>query len=261
MARLTTCMTDFGSRDPYVAAMKGVFFSRTSEAQWVDLTHEIPPQDIAAGSRFWEDSLSWFPAGTVHLGVVDPGVGSTRKICVAEGDGQILVCPDNGLLTGWWRTRSAPVAFQVGDLPFPIHPPSATFHGRDVFTPLAAALVMGTVRPRDLGRPMDPILLPEAVSERDGLVWHSGIRNVDHFGNVITGIHQGDWPHDVKTVRVGGHRLPVVRTYSDAEDGALVVLFGSSGFLEIACVNGSAASRLGLSRDQALELVLEPKRD
>lgn len=249
MPTLITLLTDFGTADGYVAEVKGVLLSLAPEATLVDASHDVPPQDVELGrlslARYWRR----FPAGTVHLVVVDPGVGTDRRAIAVGSHGRYLVGPDNGVLSPALLMPEA----EVVELPIPAGA-SATFHGRDVFAPAAARLAVG-VPLVELGEPCTDSIIrrtPEARRRADGRM-EGQVIAVDRFGNLITNLlttHAG-------TVAVAGYRLPLRRSYADAgEDGAgLVALVGSSGLIEIALRDGSAAGLLGLGR--GAEVVLE----
>ena len=240
MPPIITLLSDFGTADGYVAEMKGVIFTLAPDAQVVDLTHEIPPQDVELArltiARFWRR----FPVSTVHLAVVDPGVGTARACLAVASEGRFLVGPDNGILSPALLLADA----RVVTLAVP-HGASRTFHGRDVFAPAAAALALGT--PVDaLGEPCEaPVVrrTREPVRREDGAVIGEVIA-IDRFGNAITnllGARSG-------VVAVGGRPVPIRGTYADVAVGALVAISGSSGLLEIAAREGSAATALGLTR-------------
>ena len=235
-----TLLTDFGTADGYLGEMKGVLCTLAPSARLIDIAHDLPPHDVDAGrlalARYWRR----YPAGTVHLVVVDPGVGGDRAAIAVECDGRFLVGPDNGVLS---PALLHPAARCVQ---LPVPPAAApTFHGRDVFAPAAARLVGGTVLDA-VGVPFaDPVIrrTPEAVRRDDGLV--SGvIITIDRFGNAITNLitRRGG------TLHVAGRTLPLHRTYSDAAPGEAMGLVGSSGLVEIAVRDGSAAAQLGLRR-------------
>lgn len=244
-----TLLTDFGLEDPYVGMVKGAILARFRQATLVDLTHAIPPQDIAA-ARFWiARSYRWFPAGTLHLVVVDPGVGSARDPLAVEVDGHLFVGPDNGVFAdvlaqpGPQRAhRIEPERLGIGEL-------SATFHGRDLFGPAAAVLAAssdGDLERIGRRRELPPLQPPTRTGGIEGAV--SGcVVVVDHFGNLITDIAADQLSSD-KTCRVllGGQAFAVVHTYAEAVPGQGVALIGSLGTLEIAVRNGSAAELLGV---------------
>ena len=237
MRALITLYTDFGTADGYVAEMKGVLYELAPNADVVDLSHEVAPQDVEharlAVARYWRR----FPAGTVHVVVVDPSVGSARAALAVASDGRFLVGPDNGVLSPALLTNDA----RVIQLAVPAHA-APTFHGRDVFAPAAAALAIGT--PIDsLGAPFaTPIIrrTPNAVRGPDGSLLGEVIA-IDRFGNLVTNlVTTGD--HIVEFAR---RRLPLRLTYADVAPGTVVAMVGSSGLVEIAVRDGDAAHSLG----------------
>lgn len=239
-APIITLLTDFGTADGYVAEMTGVLLTLAPGAQIVDASHDIPPQDVELGrlalARYWRR----FPAGTVHLAVIDPGVGSSRAAIAVASDGRFLVGPDNGLLSpalvcGGARAVQLPVSETA----------SRTFHGRDVFAPAAAALATGTPL-ADLGAPFDtPVVrrTPPAHQRPDGRI-EGRVIAIDRFGNAITNLVARPGQLDV-----AGRRLRVLRTYAAAVDDEPFALAGSGGLLEIAVRDGSAAARFDIARD------------
>jgi S-adenosyl-L-methionine hydrolase (adenosine-forming) len=240
---LITLTTDFGTRDYYVAAMKAAIIRHCPDARLIDVTHEVPRHDILCGSITLERAVDGFLPGTVHLGVVDPGVGTDRRILVAELNRQIIVCPDNGLITWAWRRMGGGRAYELIWRP---QASSSTFHGRDIMAPAAAMIAAGTPI-ADLARPIaDPILLD--LSPADGSVRKASIIHIDQFGNATTNM-----AYDVfKTfgdpvVIVSGQTVGKLRrTYWDVMPGKAIALIGSSGLLEIAVRDGSAAEKFGL---------------
>jgi hypothetical protein len=240
MRPIVTLLTDFGTADGYVAELKGVLLSAAPEASLVDLTHDIPPHDVEAARLALARCWRRFPEGTIHLVVVDPGVGSARAALAVASDGRLLVGPDNGVLS---PALLRPGAFVV-ELPVPASA-SPTFHGRDVFAPAAAQLAVG-VSLESLGRAVSsPIVrrTPEPHRRGDGALVGQVIA-VDRFGNAVTnllGLRGG-------AVEIGGRRIPVSRTYADVPSGELTALCGSSGLIELAVRDGSAAREHGLVR-------------
>ena len=240
MRPIITLLTDFGTADGYVAELKGVLLTAVPEANIVDLSHEVPAQDVEcarlAVARFWRR----FPRGTVHIIVVDPGVGSARAALAVCSDGRYLVGPDNGVLSPALLAGSATAVA----LPVP-STASATFHGRDVFAPAAAQLALGA--PIDALGPQHPgptvRRTPEARRAPDGSVVGEVIA-VDRFGNAITNLvaPRGG------LIEVGDRTVAIARTYADASPGGIVALTGSSGFVEVALRDGHAARALGLAR-------------
>jgi S-adenosyl-L-methionine hydrolase (adenosine-forming) len=246
MRPIVTLLTDFGTIDGYVAEMKGVLYSAVRDITVVDITHDIPPHDVELArltlARVWRR----FPAGTIHIAVVDPGVGSARAALAAQSDGHFLVGPDNGVL-------SAALLLPGADVVSLRIPPgaAATFHGRDVFTPAAAAIAAGAAI-ESLGAPFsDPILrrTPEARRRADGAIVGQVIA-MDRFGNAITNLvaRKGGF------AEIDGKRLLIVRTYSDIEEGAAGALVGSSGLMEITVRGSSAERELGLERGSPVVL-------
>lgn len=240
MRPLITLLTDFGTADGYVAEIKGVLYSLLDDVRLVDLSHDIPAHDIELArltvARYWRK----FPPGTIHLVVVDPGVGSTRAALAASSNERFLVGPDNGVLS--------PALLQADAVAvvLPVAPSaSRTFHGRDVFAPAAAALAGGTPLASLGSAHHEPVIrrTPEAVRREDGAVIGE-VLAIDRFGNAITnlvGVRAG-------VVAAGGRPLPVRGAYSDVASGAPLALTGSSGLLEIAVRDGNAAATLGLAR-------------
>jgi hypothetical protein len=252
MAALITLTTDFGAKGPFVGVMKGAILSRLPGAQIVDLTHEIPAHwPIEAG--FWlARSFPYFPQGTVHVAVVDPGVGTSRDIIAGERDGHLFLGPDNGLLCPVLGGRPAR-CFRLGEdwrarqgWPAPSH----TFHGRDIFAPLAAGLAGGRFRIDDIGPPAGE-LVPSLEDEPEvsGREIRGVVVAVDTFGNLISNIDAQLLTRFRKAdVLAAGRRLPLRRTYGDAQPGELLALINSFGVLEIARAQGDAGEALGLSR-------------
>ncbi|HEX4053628.1 MAG TPA: SAM-dependent chlorinase/fluorinase [Tepidisphaeraceae bacterium] len=240
---IVTLTTDFGLSDAYVAAMKAAILRQSPHAVLVDVTHNVPPQDVLCGSISLERAVDGFGPGTVHLAVVDPGVGTNRRILLVEIHGSIVVCPDNGLITWTWRRLGPGRASEL--IWRPHRKISDTFHGRDIMGPVAGMLAGGK-RPSEIARPInDPILLDVAPPSRP--VESGQIIHIDHFGNGITNIPRDSLNSLGKlTARVGRKKMRLKRTYVDAAPGCALALFGSSGLLEIAVRDGSAAKALGL---------------
>lgn len=242
-------MTDFGTRDPYVAAMKGVIAARTVAAI-VDLTHEIAPFDVFEGAWFLRSVALWWPEGTIFVGVVDPGVGTSRRIVAVDVGGRVFVAPDNGLLTFVGRGAAYDVTNEALFLPNG----SSTFHGRDRFAPVAAALANGLTL-ADVGpRINDLVTLDYTPPQYDETEVRGTIVSIDRFGNGITDIERSRIPFAPFAVRVHGHTIErMERNYGDAESGAFLIV-GSTGHIEISIANDSAAERLGLARRERVEL-------
>jgi len=247
MTRLVTLLTDFGTADGYVGEMKGVLATLAPEVSLVDVAHDVTPHDVEGArlalARYWRR----FPAETVHLVVIDPGVGSARGALAVESGGRYLIGPDNGVLS--------PALLHAGArcVSLAIPPTAApTFHGRDVFAPAAAQLALGAPL-ETLGVPLlQPLIrrTPEATRRDDGAV-QGEVITVDRFGNAVTnllGLRGGD-------VQVAGLTLAVRRTYADAASGEPTALVGSSGLVEVAVRDGNAAVLLGLQRGTSVVLL------
>jgi len=249
-----TLTTDFGHKGPFVATIRGVLLSRFRDAHVIDLTHETSVH-FPAEAGFWlKRSYRYFPVGTVHIAVVDPGVGTQRDIVVVEADGHVFLAPDNGLLAPIAQTAGARVhRLDVARLPrfgIDLARVSATFHGRDVFAPLGAELAAGRIVPSDLG-PCVPTVVPSWVDEPQ--VIEGQIRGVviavDHFGNLISNIDEGLLDGiAAPRVRAGGQTFALRRTYGDVRPGDYLALVNSFGVVEVARAEQSAADGLGLER-------------
>jgi len=255
-----TLTTDFGSRDPFVGVMKGSILSRWPDAKIIDLTHEILVHWPAEAGFWLARSFEYFPRGSVHVAVVDPGVGTKRDIVIVEAEGHIFLAPDNGLLAPVIARASQYKAYRL-DPPRIGHlrlgAPSATFHGRDIFGPVAAELAAGRIRPPQLGSDLRE-LVPAWVDEPEvetGRVMGVVI-TVDHFGNLITNIDaEALRPFKQAVIRTGTHEFPLRRTYGDARPGEYLALINAFKVLEIARAEGSATTGLGLGRGAPVEIV------
>ena len=246
-----TLLTDFGTQDAFVGVMKGVLKSLAPQADVIDLTHEIPPQDIRAGAFVLKTAYRYFPPGTVHLIVIDPGVGSARRPVTAKIGDFVYVCPDNGLLSYVLEEDTLTQAVTLDNTNFHLSRVSRTFHGRDIFAPVAARLANG-VPLEALGTPTETLqTFPLSVPFVFGSTLTCHILYVDVFGNLFTelteeGAKIGDASRVV--VSVGGTSIEgIVDSYSAVPEGSPLALFGSSGHLEIAVRNGSARTQLGVN--------------
>ena len=253
---IVTLLTDFGNGSPYVAAMKGVILSINPAAVIVDLTHDIAPQDVRAGALVWEEIADRFPAGTIHVGVVDPGVGTERAIVYARIAHQAFVCPDNGLLSRVALGARPSSVIRLENPEYWLSPVSMTFHGRDIMAPVAARLSLG-LDPARLGGAQSGLVMLDwpAPSVLAGRI-EGHVLRIDSFGNLITNIPSAllaEAAHELIHVHCRGERaLAHVRTYGQGPAGALVSLIGSSDRLELAVVGGSAAARLGATVGDAV---------
>lgn len=265
---LITLLTDFGNSDYFVAAVKGVILSSNPDARIVDITHAIPPQDVEAAAFTLLAACSSFPAGTIHLAVVDPGVGSSRRAILVQTRHQYFIGPDNGIFSyvcdRQTELRTPPRIFHLTNERYFRHPVSATFNGRDVFAPVAAALSKG-VKPAELGTRLTDFatdfvrLAPlTPATSRDGRI-RARIIHIDRFGNCVTNITQKELTAEMIA---GGAKLKLkeksvksFRAYFAEEVGSRGQVFGvwgSAGFLEIAASNESAAKLLNVKRGDAV---------
>ena len=251
MSGIVTLTTDFGTRDPYVAQLKGVLLAHCEGVRIPDLTHEIAPQDVLEGALFLAAAVPAFPRGTVHLAVVDPGVGTARRAIAASVSGQHVVCPDNGLLTLLARRTDIEEVRSLENPSLRREPVSPTFHGRDLFAPAAAFLACGGAL-EELGPPVDaPVELPLPRPRIEGERLTGEVLHIDRFGNAITNLASSDVEAAagrVSHVEAGGRQLPLARTYGDVPEGEALALIGSADLLEVAIRGGSAATALGLGR-------------
>ena len=254
---IITLLTDFGLADPYVAMMKGVLLSINSRACLVDISHEIRPGAIFPAARIIQEAYRFFPDGTVHLGVVDPGVGSDRRPIAAEANGHFFVGPDNGLF--WPVLQGSPRAriYHLTENRFFRRSVSRTFHGRDVFAPVAAHLSLGAGI-EETGIPIEdpkPLFVPSPYREGKDLCGQ--VIHADHFGNLITDI-------DVETllqflgkstpwIQVGSLTVRTLsRAYSDVEEGQPLALINSSDLLEISVNLGKASEYVGVEEGELI---------
>ncbi|MFO0909891.1 MAG: SAM-dependent chlorinase/fluorinase [Isosphaeraceae bacterium] len=245
---ILTLTTDFGTEGPYVAAMKGVVLGLAPRATLVDISHAVAPQNILEGAFVLAEVIDAFPAGTVHLAVVDPGVGTRRRLVAVQVDAQWFVLPDNGLITGVLRRRQFQGVWEISNPAIRRAHVSDTFHGRDILAPAAAHLLNGG-QPDDLGPRREKLVtLRNFVPSPDTNGYVGEIIFRDAFGNLISNISRELLAgHDASgwVVEVAGHRIEGLdRTYGDRAPGSIVALAGSSGWIEVAVVNGDAARQL-----------------
>ncbi|MBD2413069.1 hypothetical protein FACHB389_02025 [Nostoc calcicola FACHB-389] len=262
---LVTLLSDFGDRDVYVGVMKGVIAQINSQIMVVDLTHQIPPQDIAAARFCLMNAYPYFPVGTVHVAVVDPGVGSKRRAIAVEFAQGFLVGPDNGIFSGvlsqspaMSTTGYAYAAVELTNLNYWRTPePSKTFHGRDIFAAVAANLASG-VPLKELGQEIDPASLVkldigECKQTTTGVV--GCIQYIDGFGNLASNI-PGSYVQGKRWyVQVERLNIPGCETYSNVKVGEAIALVGSHGWVEIAVNSGNAHSQLQLNLQDALQVL------
>jgi S-adenosylmethionine hydrolase len=257
-----TLTTDFGLMDHYVGTMKGVLLSRCPDARLVDISHETAPFCTTAAAYTIDQAARYFPAGTVHLVVVDPGVGTARRPLLLDAQGQYFIAPDNGVLSmivsrdTFWKAR------ELSNRDFWLDSPSSTFHGRDIFAPVAAAVACGAARPDDVGPEIRDIqLLPDLqATETEPGCWQGKVLSVDRFGNIISNFRAADFRELGSrqfTLSVGKHRITVFKkAFGEALKELLFAYFGSSGFIEIGLNQASAASLVNAAPGQGISLQL-----
>jgi len=241
---IVTLLTDFGLDDAYVGAMKGAILTMHPKTTIIDLSHGVRPFAVLQGAFLLDSAWRSFPVGSVHVAIVDPGVGTDRKAIAFKAADHFFVGPDNGLFTFLTEPISETVVLAT--------PPEAapTFHGRDVFGPVAARLAAGTAL-AELGRPQgqEPLRLPDAWASKVGEAWRAQVLHCDHFGNVITNLPIRALAR-IKVIN--GAPVRTVETYEEAHPNELVALVGSSGRIEFALPQGSAASRLHTAPGETL---------
>lgn len=249
---IITLTTDFGTGSPYVAAMKGVILSINPDVELVDITHAVPPQDVRQGAIVLAEACQWFPDGTIHLAVVDPGVGSARRILAAHCGRHAFVCPDNGLLSRLALRQPLSTIIHVTRAEHWRPQVSNTFHGRDIMAPVAARLSLG-LPAEQLGDPLSNMVTldwPE-VCVSPGKI-EGVVESIDSFGNLITNITAGQLekvPRGEEQVRIvcdEHETCGIFQAYADQPPMTLIALVGSGGKLELAIVDESAAMMLGV---------------
>jgi S-adenosylmethionine hydrolase len=259
MAAVIALLSDFGVQDHYAGTMKGVILSICPETTIVDITHEIPPHDVVAGALQLGATYRYFPAGTIFLAVVDPGVGSARRGIAAEAGGFRFVAPDNGVLSVVFREEPPRKVVELTERRYARPTVSRTFEGRDRFAPAAAWLARG-IQLSALGRPAGPchhLDLP-APHVSDDVLWGE-VLIVDRFGNLVSNIDRRTFEAFARShpVRILADERPVVRlvsTYSEMGQGELCALFGSSDHLELSVNAASAEQLLGLRRGTRIQV-------
>ncbi|TKJ40854.1 hypothetical protein CEE37_07790 [candidate division LCP-89 bacterium B3_LCP] len=260
-SRLITLTTDFGLVDSYVAAMKGVILSISPGCQIIDISHDIEPQNIQQAGFVLASVVGYYPEGTIHVAVVDPGVGTARALLAVEMDGHIYLAPDNGLLGVLYEKRSISKICKIENKSLYMPDVSRTFHGRDILAPVAGHLANGLpldevgseVTKYNKGDFVHPIISPDAI--RGSIVYR------DHFGNLMTNISKNDlesFDPVLVEVQTGYTKIKgLCQSYSDVEKGELLCLIGSAGYLEIAQREGSASDKLRFPIGTEVEVTLK----
>jgi len=257
---IVTLTTDFGLSDHYVGVMKAVILGICPAAQIVDISHEIAPFEIGEGAYLIAQSWRYFPKKTVHVVVVDPGVGTSRRPILVEVGGHYFLAPDNGVLSMVYLQETCKVRHVTSEKYF-LHPVSRTFHGRDVFAPVAGHLAAG-VTPARMGKLVQDYLKPDFDRpHRAGKrTWIARILKIDRFGNIITNIHVKDFG-DLATrnfsLSLGPREVNVfARNYSETAPGELFLILGSSGYYEVSLSQGNAAKSVKCETGAAIEFLV-----
>ena len=257
-----TLTTDFGTTDHYVGTMKGVILRHCPQAQIIDITHEVPPFSTYMGAYAIEQAAPYFPEGTAHIVVVDPGVGNARKPLVVAARNQYFIAPDNGVLSLITGAETPFKAFEIVR-PDLLHPEmSSTFHGRDLFAPTAAALASGRFKPQDVGPELDGIIqVAEMWAKRIRPDWWRGkLLGIDRFGNLITNFKAADFTGIKRQsfrLEIGNYMISrYYNTFGEAPADQPFVYSGSSHYLEVGMNQGNAARQLGATVGQSISLRL-----
>lgn len=259
MARpIVTLTTDFGLSDHYVGTMKGVILGICPNAQIVDISHEVAAYGVSEGAYLIAQAYRYFPKKTVHVIVVDPGVGSSRRAIVAEAGGQFFVAPDNGVLGMIYEREKHKVRLIANDRYF-VKPVSQTFHGRDIFSPAGAHLAAG-VKPSRLGKRIEDYVRPEFAKpeQTKGGTWKGSVLKIDRFGNLVTNFRASDFPKlggSGFSLTVGSCRITeLARNYAERPTGEFFAIIGSGGYVEVSLNRDSAARKIGCAPGSLVEL-------
>jgi S-adenosyl-L-methionine hydrolase (adenosine-forming) len=254
---IVTILSDYGLADHYVAEVKGAMLCASSSLRIVDVTHGLSPRNIDGAAYVLGHSAFAFPPGSVHLALVDPGVGTERALLVCLCGDHYFFAPDNGILS--WALRANP--FECRRMEFQSHelPPCRTFHGRDLLAPAAARLAAGDLQFDQCGPPWEPKLLESRLPVRTGDIIEGRVVRADRFGNLVVNVSRSDVADArVLAVEIGGQSIGgLVRCFGEREHGDLVALWGSDGYLEVSVVLGSAGNTLEASPGMPVKLVLQ----
>ena len=258
---ILTLTTDFGLSDHYVGTMKGVILSICPEARIVDITHEVAPFAISEGAYVLAQAYRYFPPKTIHVAVVDPGVGTARRPILMEAAGQYFIAPDNGVLAMIYAREKHKIRLIANQRYF-LQPVSRTFHGRDIFSPVAAHLAAG-VTPARIGKTIGDYLRPAFQKpQRTGKrTWAGRILKIDRFGNIVTNFHRDDFPELERRefhLAIGPHTIEILaHTYAECGPDELFLIWGSGGYLEVSLAQASAAGKMRCESGAPAELILD----
>jgi S-adenosylmethionine hydrolase len=261
---IVTLLTDFGTKDPYLASMKGVILNINPQCILIDITHQVSPHDIQEGAFILASSYSYFPKGTIHLSVVDPGVGSPRKPLLIATARYFFIGPDNGLFSLVLKKERVKKVVALTNQKFFLPPISTTFHGRDIFAPVAGFLSLG-IKPKDFGNEIDSwgeLFFPKPRVKGRELVGE--ILHVDTFGNLISNIHEQQLFHFGKrnlfSITIGKKVIHGLKKgYWEGKRGEPIALLGSDRFLEISIREGNAQKRLKIKRGDRIQVEIRQK--
>ncbi len=251
-------LTDFGTKDYFVGAMKGVILQINGNAKIIDITHEIVPQNIASAGFTLRACYKNFPSKTVFVAVVDPGVGSERRAVLVETNEYFFIAPDNGLLSFVFNETEKFIVREITNGKFFVHPVSKTFHGRDIFAPSAAHL-SNNIAPTEFGKVIHDFVRfaenrPRKISDK---MWEAEIIHADHFGNLITNLTANDLPENFQ-IFVNDRKINSFREYfAESVENEIFMIFGSAGFLEIVANKNSAAKLLKASINDKIKVIIE----
>ncbi|MFB3897375.1 MAG: S-adenosyl-l-methionine hydroxide adenosyltransferase family protein [bacterium] len=255
--KIITLTTDFGTSDTYLAQMKGVILSINPKAMIIDITHSISPQNIREAAFIFSTAYRYFPKGTIHVVVIDPGVGSERKALLVQTDNYYFLAPDNGVLSYVIQNEHTKHLIQLENRKYFLPSVSSTFHGRDIFAPAAAHLSLG-IPATKFGPAAEKLIkfpIPEPGIIDTQIYGH--ILHIDHFGNIITDISKAFWNQTIGkkkfSIVIGKKKINrIVETFAEGNPGDIIAYFGSTEFLEIAIVNGNAVATLNIAMDEPI---------
>lgn len=255
MAKIITLTTDFGEKDYFVGAVRGVILSINPKAKIVDISHQLQPFNLISAAFTLKNFYSYFPAGTIHLAVVDPGVGSKRKPILIQTEKYCFIGPDNGIFS--WINEPFQKIIHLTNSKFFLNPVSSTFQARDVFAPVAAYLSLG-VKIDEFGKPLKKLVsleIPKIQFKKNKLIGE--VIHVDNFGNLISNIQPENLKKGFKTLKIKDRKISKVsNTFSSVSQGEILVYWGSAGFLEIGvnCGNATEMLKAGIGEKVEIEL-------